>query len=131
VPDEIAHLKVLQPQNGVDLSAPNGVRICPGDLLDVHPTLVGHHAEVSPGRSIERDRGVELLRDVDQAFHQHPGHPGSSEPFRQDLLRGLFGLLGGLHEGDAAGLPPSADLHLRLNGDLAPEPVGDATRFLG
>ena len=124
---QIPHLIILDPQNRIDLRPPDGGRAFAGDLLDVHPALGRHHGQIPGGRAVERDRRVELLRDVDQPFDQDPRDRRAREPLTQDPAGGVLGLPGALHQGHASALSPAADLDLGLHRDPPSESFGHAT----
>ena len=102
-----------------------------GELLDLHPALVGGHGEEGAVGAVEQVGDVVLLLDVRARVDEHAVHRVALDVHAQDLLGVRAGVLGGLGDLDPAGLAAAADLHLRLDHGYAAEPRGDRSGLVG
>src|SRR5712691_4113748 len=88
-----------------------------GDLFDVHPADRRQHHHRTAAVAVERDAEIELTRDLRGALDEHLSNAQSLYLHVEDR-RGVLARLGRcLRDLDAAGLPASADVHLRFHHD--------------
>jgi len=93
---------------------------------------------VGGARAVERDREVELAVDGGGFLHEHLANLDALrrrlrrlEHHAEDLAGRLLGGRGIVGELDAAGLATPARVHLRLDDDLAAQPLGDRACLRG
>lgn len=106
--DERTQLIVPDSPCRVDVGACDGVRVCCGDLFDVHPTLGREHHDVLLSVAVEQNGQVILFRNVHRLGDQHPldDHPrrvlNAHEPLADQVAHELGSRIGVLEQLDPA-----------------------------
>ena len=112
---ELADLEGLGAAEGVGPELGDHLRLSFGDLLDVHPAGAGEDEHHAPAVAVEGDAAVELVGDVEAGLAPDAAHRVALDVHGEDPRRLGARLLGGVDDGDAAGLAAAADRHLGLH----------------
>ena len=94
------------------------------DLFDLDAALGRQHAEVLLGGAVEGEGGVVLLGDVGRLLDPQAAHDVALDVEAEDVVGVRAGLVGVGGELDAAGLAPTAHVHLGLDHHRVAEPLG-------
>ena len=116
---ELAGGVVGQPEQRVGMLVDDRLGPFGGDLFDLDAALRGPDEHEPLRRAVEQHREVVLLDDLGRRTHQDAPDRQALDLERQDLGGDVLRLVGGACELHAAGFPPAADEHLRLDHHLA------------
>jgi hypothetical protein len=120
----------LEPDQGVDVQPRQQLGRLRCDLLDVDATLGRQHQQRPLLSTVERDREVVLRGDLGGLLDPQLAYGMAADVHAEDRP-GVFGrLAGGGCNLDPAGLPATADQHLRLDHDRGSELLRRRTRLL-
>ncbi len=101
----------------VDVQLDDRVGVRLGDRLDLHAAFGRQHQQVLLGGAIEREAGVVLLVDVGRVLDPDALDEVALDVHAEDVPGVLAHLRLVVGELDAARLPTTTDLHLRLDDD--------------
>ncbi len=128
--DDLGGLEV-DARDRVDVDLRESLGPLDGEDLDLHAALDAAQREVRAVGPVQQHREVELAGDLGALGDHHPLDDVALDVEAEDGLGGLLGILGVVHDLDAAGLAAAAGLHLRLHDDGAADLLGGGPRLGG